>query len=98
MNKALQVDKLAPPKDFADALARGVGESGAPLAETMALSYLTGGLLSPLTAGIATRVPYVYNWLFPIARDAITFGAQSALEPGAIAKGIELGAGAGAII
>lgn len=98
MNRALQVDKLAPPKDFADALARGVGESGAPLAETMALSHLTGGLLSPLTAGIASRVPYLYNWLFPIARDAITFGAQSALEPGATAKGIELGAGTGAII
>ncbi len=98
MNKALQVDKVAPPKDFADALARGVGESGAPLAETMALSYLTASLVSPLTAGLAEKVPYLYSWLFPIARDAITFGTQSALEPGATAKSVEVGAGSGAIL
>ena len=98
MNKALQVDKLAPPKDSSDALARGVGESGVPLAETMALSYLTAGVMNPLTAGIAQKVPYLYSRFFPIARDAITFGAQSALEPGATAKSIELGAGTGAIM
>jgi hypothetical protein len=98
MNKFLMIDKLAPPETFADALARAVGESGVPLAETMALSYLTAGVMNPLTAGIAQKVPYLYSWLFPIARDAITFGAQSALEPGATAKGIELGAGTGAIM
>jgi hypothetical protein len=98
MNKALQVDKLAPPQDFADALARGAGESGVPLAETMALSYLTAGVINPLTAGIAQKVPYLYSWLFPMARDAITIGAQSALEPGATAKSTELGAGTGAIM
>ncbi|MGA2227029.1 MAG: hypothetical protein ABSH41_21550 [Syntrophobacteraceae bacterium] len=98
MNKFMMIDKLAPPETFADALARGVGESGAPLVETMALSYLTAGVMNPLTAGVAQKVPYLYSWLFPIARDAITFGAQSALEPGATAKSTELGAGTGAIM
>ncbi|MGA2404009.1 MAG: transglycosylase SLT domain-containing protein, partial [Syntrophobacteraceae bacterium] len=98
MNKALQVDKLAPPQDFADSLARGIGESGAPLIETMALSYLTAGVLSPLTEGIVTKVPYLYSWLFPIARDAVTFGTQSAMDPGATVKSTEMGAGTGALL
>ncbi len=98
MNKALQVDKLMPPEDFADSLARGLGESAGPLAETFALSYLTAGVVSPITAGIAKKVPYLYSWLFPVARDAITFGAQSALEPGATLESAEVGAGAGAAL
>jgi hypothetical protein len=98
MNKFMQIDKLEPPKDFADALARGVGESGAPLVETMALSTLTGGPLAFLTKGIAEKVPYLYSWLFPVAHDAITFGTQTALDPNATPGNVGTAAGAGAIL
>jgi hypothetical protein len=98
MNKALQVDKLAPPQDFADSLARGLGESGGPLAETVALSALTAGVINPLTTGIAQKVPYLYSLLFPVARDAITFAAQNALEPGATPKSTAEGAEARAAL
>ncbi len=98
MNKALQVDNLAPLQDFADSLARGLGESAGLLAETVALSTLTAGVINPLTTGIAQEIPYLYSWLFPVARDAITFGAQSALEPGATIGSTGVGAGAGAAL
>ena len=98
MNRALHVDNLAPPQDFADSLARGLGESGGPLAETVALSALTAGVINPLTTGIAQKIPYLYSWLFPVAHDAITFGTQSALEPDATIGSTGVGAGAGSAL
>jgi hypothetical protein len=55
-------------------------EGAGPLAETYALCALTSWFLTPLTEKIASKVPYLYSWLFHVARDAITFGAQNALE------------------
>jgi hypothetical protein len=43
-------------------------------------------------------MPYLYSWLFPVARDAMTFGAQAALEPNATAGNVTSAAGAGAVL
>ena len=96
LNKFMMIDKLEPPGTLADAIARGAGESVAPIAETMALSPVTAGILSPLAAGIAQKMPYLYSWLFPVARDAMTFGTQAALEPNASARNVATAAGGGA--
>ncbi len=98
MQKAMKVDRVAPPQDFADALIRGGAEGAGSLVETYALGMLTGGVLNPLTEGIAAKVPYLFSVLYPVARDAITFGAQSALEPGATIGSTGVGAGAGAAL
>ena len=96
--KTILPDNLAPPQDFTDSLARGVGEAAPSLVETMLLSYATGGALNLLFEGMAAKFPTLAAKLFPIARDALTFGAQGALEPGQPARQAAIGTGVGAIL
>ncbi|GEM_PF-1715490 len=96
--KTILPDNLAPPQDFMDSLARGVGEAAPNLVETMLLSYATGGALNPLFEGMAAKFPTLAAKLFPIARDALTFGAQGALEPDQPGRQAAIGTGVGAIL
>ena len=96
--KTILPDNLAPPKDFIDSLARGIGEAAPNLVETMLLSYATGGALNPLFEGMAAKFPTLAAKLFPIARDALTFGAQGALEPDQPGRQAAIGTGVGAIL
>ena len=96
--KTILPDNLAPPQDFTDSLARGVGEAAPSLVEAMLLSYATGGALNPLFEGMAAKFPTLAARLFPVARDALTFGAQGALEPGQPARQVAIGTGVGAIL
>ncbi len=64
----------------------------------MLLSYATGGVLSPVFTGMAEKFPTLAAKLFPIARDALTFGAQGALEPEQPGRQAAIGTGVGAIL
>ncbi|MGA2936692.1 MAG: hypothetical protein ABSF52_06270 [Syntrophobacteraceae bacterium] len=96
--KTILPDNVAPPQDFLDSLARGVGEAAPNLVETMLLSYATGGVLNPAFTGMAEKFPTFVAKLFPIARDALTFGAQGALEPEQPGRQAAIGTGVGAIL
>jgi len=97
LDRALRIYKVAPPQDFADALIRGGAEGAGELIETYMVSILTGGILNPATEFIARKVPYLYASLFPVVRDAITFGTRSALEPNANPESTLESAGGGAV-
>ncbi|MFZ0932601.1 MAG: hypothetical protein WAN11_28635, partial [Syntrophobacteraceae bacterium] len=96
--KTILPDNLAPPQDFTDSLARGVGEAAPSLVEAMLLSYATAGALNPLFEGMAAKFPTLAAKLFPIAQDALTFGAQGALEPEQPGRQAVIGTGVGAIL
>ena len=96
--KTILPDNLAPPQDFTDSLARGVGEAAPGLVETMLLSCATGGALNPLFEGMAAKFPTLAAKLFPIARDALTFGTQGALEPEQPGRQALIGTGVGATL
>lgn len=103
LNKAISrgiglPDHTAPPGDFIESLARGVGESGPSLMEALGLSYLTGGAMSPVFMNMAAKAPTLFTKIFPVVRDAVTFGAQGALEPEDQAKQGLAGVGAGAVL
>ncbi len=96
--KTILPDNLASPQDFTDSLARGVGEAAPNLVEAMLLSYATGGVLNPLFEGMAAKFPTLAARLLPIARDALSFGAQGALEPEQPGRQAAIGTGVGAIL
>ena len=96
--KTILPDNLAPPQDFMDSLARGIGEAAPSLVETLLLSCATGGALNPLFEGMAAKLPTLAAKLFPITRDALTFGVQGALEPEQPGRQASIGTGVGAIL
>lgn len=81
LTRVSNVKDIASPEDFSGALARGLGQAGAPLVETLLLSGLTGGVVNPAWAGLSETYPTMVAKVAPIVNNALTLGVQGAIEP-----------------